>query len=62
MKTPYSFTLPKELVDKIDAAAEADARSRSSIVRRILQNAFEDDAKLRAVASEHFRKLQGGNT
>ncbi len=41
---PVTLSLPADLVARVDAAAAADDRSRSAVVRRVLQAALATDA------------------
>ncbi len=55
---PCTLSLPPDLIARIDEVAAADDRSRSAVVRRVLQQAFADDAALRAEAAARFQNLQ----
>ncbi len=54
---PVSLKLPAGLLARIDAAAVAEDRSRTATVRRVLAQAFSDDADLRAMAARRFESL-----
>lgn len=54
---PVTFTLPRDLIERLDAAAAADDRSRSATARRILRHALAEDAALREVAAARFAEL-----
>ena len=54
---PVSLKLPAGLVARIDAASVAEDRSRTATVRRVLMQAFSDDAALRAMAARRFESL-----
>jgi plasmid stability protein len=58
MNSPVCLHLPDDLVSRLDAVAAADDRSRSAVVRRILQDALADHSALHKQAAEHFSKLQ----
>jgi hypothetical protein len=38
---PVTLTLPVEVVNSLDRIAEAEDRSRSSVVRRLIDSAFD---------------------
>jgi predicted transcriptional regulator len=57
---PTTYNLPSDLTDKIDQVAIASERSRSFVVRKLLEHsltATERMAALDAVASEGLREF-----
>jgi metal-responsive CopG/Arc/MetJ family transcriptional regulator len=58
MTKQFSLALPSELLSRLDAVAAADDRSRSAVVRRILQDALADRGELQRQAAERFSQLQ----
>jgi predicted transcriptional regulator len=57
---PTTYNLPTDLTDKIDQVAIASERSRSFVVRKLLENALtaaDRMAALNAVASEGLREF-----
>ncbi len=56
---PVSFTLPPDLIARLDAVAESEDRSRSAVVRRTLERALAEHAAAMAEAERRFRELQG---
>ncbi|MGH7057846.1 MAG: ribbon-helix-helix domain-containing protein [Acetobacteraceae bacterium] len=61
---PCSFTLPRSLVERIDAVAQAEDRSRSQVVRRVLALALPDPdpaAPVRTFQARHARRHAGAN-
>ncbi|WP_408840475.1 ribbon-helix-helix protein, CopG family [Acidocella sp.] len=57
MNSPVCLHLPDDLVSRLDAVAAADDRSRSAVVRRILQDALADRGELQRRAAERFSSL-----
>lgn len=51
MKKPISLNFPDDLIARLDAAAEAEQRSRSNMVRQIVEKHLAEHAKLCAVGS-----------
>lgn len=58
MNKPYALSLPEELMHRVDAAAAADDRSRSSFARRALEKALADHAATERAAYRYFEELQ----
>ena len=42
---PVTLTLPAEQIDELDRLAAAQDRSRSSVVRRLIESAFRTEEK-----------------